>query len=65
MISYRLSMRRRSSVTAYQCLSAAEKSCKATKANVHKSQSPSSVDRIASRQTLTAVHTESAKDKIP
>lgn len=52
-------------MTAYQCLSAAEKSCKATKANVHKSQSPSSVDRIASRQTLTAVHRESAKDKIP
>ena len=44
-----------------QCRPPAEKRCDATKANVPRSQSASSADRMASRWTLVSVQRESTK----
>ena len=59
-ISSSLSIRWRSSATAYECLLTAEKMCEATKANVATPLIASSTDGIAARWNLTAVRRESA-----
>ena len=43
----------------------AEKRCDATKANMPRSQSVSSVDRMTERRTLTDIHKESSNARRP
>ena len=58
-------MRQRSSAKVDEWRPPAEKRCDAEKANVPRSQSASSADRMTARRNLAAIRKESADARLP